>query len=119
MSDSSQVVLDPPLARSKQPPGLETPSVAAFDSVEPGLSGSPPRPAWIEIDLKRLQRNFDLINQDKPKGLRVISVVKDEAYGHGALQVARTSLDCGASFLALSTLAVSYTHLTLPTSDLV
>jgi alanine racemase len=62
------------------------------------------RPAWIEVDLTRLRRNYEIINQDKPKSVRVLSVVKDEAYGHGALQVARTALEAGASFLALSTL---------------
>ncbi len=64
----------------------------------------PHRPAWIEVDLTRLRRNYHLINQDKPKSVRVLAVVKDEAYGHGALQVARTALEAGASFLALSTL---------------
>ena len=63
-----------------------------------------PRPAWIEIDLRRLKQNFELINRDKPAGVQLLSVVKDEAYGHGALPVARAALACGASFLALSTL---------------
>jgi alanine racemase len=101
MSDSSQVVLDPPGARLKPMPAA---GVADLAKTEPVRHSSPPRPAWIEIDLKQLELNFGLINQDKPAGLRVISVVKDEAYGHGALQVARTALDCGASFLAVSTL---------------
>jgi alanine racemase len=64
----------------------------------------PHRPAWIEVDLARLRRNYQIINQDKPKSVRVLSVVKDEAYGHGALQVARTAVKAGASFLALSAL---------------
>src|SRR5208283_1962390 len=63
----------------------------------------PTRPAWVEIDLDRLRRNFELINQDKPGPLEVLSVVKDDGYGHGALPVARTALGCGARFLALST----------------
>jgi alanine racemase len=63
-----------------------------------------PRPAWIEIDLHRLKQNFELITRDKPSGVQLLSVVKDEAYGHGALPVARAALACGASFLALSTL---------------
>jgi len=74
------------------------------EQAEPWLSDTPPRPAWIEIDLKQLRRNFELINQEKPKGLRMLSVVKDEAYGHGAFQVAKTALECGANFLGLSTL---------------
>ena len=64
----------------------------------------PPRPAWIEIDLSQLKRNFQIINDDKPPGLRVLSVVKDDAYGHGALQVAQVAIDSGAAFLGLSTL---------------
>lgn len=67
------------------------------------LPDVPPRSAWVEIDLARLRRNFQLIHQDKPAGLKILSVVKDEAYGHGGYEVARTAADCGASFLALST----------------
>jgi alanine racemase len=62
-----------------------------------------PRPGWIEIDVAQLRRNFQLMNQDKPAKLQLLSVVKDEAYGHGALQTAKVALDCGASFLALAT----------------
>ena len=68
-----------------------------------------PRPAWIEIDLQRLKRNLQLINQDKPKGVQILSVVKDDGYGHGALAVARAALDSGVSFLALSTLQEAIT----------
>src|SRR5260370_35987822 len=68
------------------------------------LTGSPPRPAWIEVDLKRLERNFELIAQDKPNGVELLSVVKDEAYSHGAFQVAKAALASGATFLGLSTL---------------
>src|SRR5258706_12220469 len=62
--------------------------------------GRPMRPAWIEIDLGQLRRNFQIINEDKPAGLQILSVVKDDAYGHGALRGAKTALDCGAGFLA-------------------
>jgi alanine racemase len=58
----------------------------------------------VEIDVRRLRRNFELIARDKPKGVQLLSVVKDEGYGHGALQVARAALDAGASFLAISTI---------------
>ncbi len=64
----------------------------------------PPRPAWVEIDLGRLRRNFRLIHRDKPPGVGVLSVVKDEAYGHGALAVSKIALAEGAVFLGLGTL---------------
>lgn len=85
-------------------------SISSFEaSAEPEVSARdgddlPLRPAWIEIDLGQLRRNFQIINRDKPHGLKVLSVVKDEAYGHGAPAVAKVALECGAAFLGLSTL---------------
>ena len=64
----------------------------------------PRRPAWVEIDRQRLRRNFDIIFRDKPAGLKVLSVVKDQAYGHGAVAVARAAIEAGASFLGVVTL---------------
>jgi alanine racemase len=64
----------------------------------------PNRPAWIEVDLAKLRGNYQAINQDKPKALKILSVIKDDAYGHGALQVAETALAAGASFLGMVTL---------------
>jgi alanine racemase len=64
----------------------------------------PQRPAWVEIDLARLRRNYEIINRDKPKGLQLLSVVKDGAYGHGALAVAGAALAAGATFLGVVTL---------------
>jgi alanine racemase len=80
-----------------------TPSEGPSLKIPAPLLVPPPRPAWIEIDLRQLELNFQIINQHKPEGLRLLSVVKDGGYGHGALPVARTALDAGASYLALST----------------
>jgi alanine racemase len=64
----------------------------------------PLRPAWTEIDLGRLRRNLQLIRRDLPAPVRLLAVVKDEAYGHGALDVARIALEEGAWGFGLSTL---------------
>ena len=56
----------------------------------------PLRPAWTEIDLGRLRRNLQLIRRDLPRQVQLMAVVKDEAYGHGALDVARIALEEGA-----------------------
>jgi len=64
----------------------------------------PPRPAWVEIDLNQLRHNLQLIQRDKPPGVQLLAVVKDEAYGHGALDVARIALEEGAWGFGLSTL---------------
>ena len=64
----------------------------------------PQRPAWTEIDLGKLRRNLQLVRADLPKPVRLMAVVKDEAYGHGALDVARIALEEGAWGFGLSTL---------------
>jgi alanine racemase len=69
----------------------------------------PPRPAWTEIDMGRLRRNLQLIRRDLPAKVKMMAVVKDEAYGHGALDVARIALEEGATCLGLSTLEEAMT----------
>jgi alanine racemase len=69
----------------------------------------PQRPAWAEIDLGKLRRNLQLIRGDLPKSVRLMAVVKDEAYGHGALDVARVALEEGAWGFGLSTLEEAMT----------
>ena len=56
----------------------------------------PLRPAWTEIDLGKLRRNLQLIRRDLPRAVKLLAVVKDEAYGHGALGVARVAVGEGA-----------------------
>ena len=69
----------------------------------------PLRPAWTEIDLGRLRRNVQLIRRDLPRPVKWLAVVKDEAYGHGALDVARVALEEGAWGFGLSTLEEAMT----------
>ena len=64
----------------------------------------PQRPAWTEIDLGKLRRNLQLILHDLPRDTKLLAVVKDEAYGHGALDIARIAVDEGAWGFGLSTL---------------
>ncbi len=69
----------------------------------------PLRPAWVEIDLARLRNNLRLIRRDLARHVRLLAVVKDEAYGHGALDAARIALEEGAWGLGLSTLEEAMT----------
>ncbi len=64
----------------------------------------PQRPAWTEIDLGKLRRNLQLVRRDLPRTVKLLAVVKDEAYGHGALDVARVAVEEGAWGFGLSTL---------------
>jgi alanine racemase len=69
----------------------------------------PLRPAWTEIDLGKLRRNLQLIRGDLPKNVQLMAVVKDEAYGHGALDIARVAVEEGAWGFGLSTLEEAMT----------
>ncbi|MCG8605618.1 alanine racemase [bacterium] len=71
---------------------------------ERGRQG-PNRPAWVEIDLPQLRRNFEIINRDKPGSLQIMYVVKDQAYGHGAVEVAKAALSAGVRCLAVATVS--------------
>lgn len=45
---------------------------------------------WAEIDVQAISHNLQQIrNRVEPKGAEVLAVVKDNAYGHGAVEVAK------------------------------
>ena len=44
---------------------------------------------WAEIDLDALRHNYETLTRNLPEGCRFLGVVKADAYGHGAVPVAR------------------------------
>jgi alanine racemase len=62
------------------------------------------RSAWVEIDRGQLVNNFNLINADSPSDLKKLCVVKDQAYGHGAVVVGQAAVDAGYDYLAVETI---------------
>ena len=56
------------------------------------------RPLWIEIDFKALEHNYKSIRKFVGKDVKVIATVKQSAYGHGLVQVAKrlakSGVDC-------------------------
>jgi alanine racemase len=67
-------------------------------------SGRSPHRAWIEVDHTALAANLAALRRLAGDPVSVIAVVKANAYGHGAIEVARTLLDHGAERLAVATL---------------
>ena len=59
---------------------------------------------WAEISLDNLQHNYYAIRGAIPASTRFLGVVKADAYGHGATQVASLLEKCGADYLAVSCL---------------
>jgi alanine racemase len=47
------------------------------------------RPTWAEIDLSALAANFQIVRQRVSAEVKVMGVVKADAYGHGAVECAR------------------------------
>lgn len=62
------------------------------------------RPTYIELDLEALAHNVRAIREHLPEGTEVMAVVKANAYGHGAIPIARAALKAGATRLAVALL---------------
>ena len=58
-------------------------------------------PTWVEIDLDILKSNINII-KNKAKNSEVIAVVKANAYGHGAVQVAKAFEEEGIKRFAVA-----------------
>lgn len=61
--------------------------------------------AWVEINQSALAHNVTQIKSLLSPSTQLMAVVKADAYGHGAINVAQTILESGASSLAIATLA--------------
>jgi alanine racemase len=59
--------------------------------------------AWVEIDLEALSYNVRQLKQFLSPQTQLMAVVKADAYGHGAVTVAQTALQSGASWLGVAT----------------
>ncbi len=60
---------------------------------------------WAEIDLHALEHNYYALRSNLAPGCRFVGVVKANAYGHGALRVARRLERLGAEYLAVACLS--------------
>lgn len=59
--------------------------------------------SWVEIDLGAIQSNVACARRCLGQDRRLMAVVKADAYGHGAVKVARTAIAAGANQLAVAT----------------
>jgi alanine racemase len=59
--------------------------------------------AWVEIDLGALSQNIKQLVKFLSPRTQLMAVVKADAYGHGAVTVAKTVLESGASWLGVAT----------------
>ena len=59
---------------------------------------------WAEISLDNLTHNFETIRRQVGPKVKLLGVVKADAYGHGAVRVAKHLERLGAGYLAVSNL---------------
>jgi len=76
------------------------------------------RPTWADIDLAAFDRNVNAINARLPNGSRLIAVLKANAYGHGAIEIARRCTPDRVAMIATAlleeSLALRNSGVTLP-----
>jgi alanine racemase len=60
------------------------------------------RPTWAEIDLDALASNFHRVRERVSPGVKVMAVVKANAYGHGAVRCAQRLAAEGADWFAVA-----------------
>ena len=61
--------------------------------------------AWVEVDLGAVKRNVRAFKDCTTSGTRFCAVVKANAYGHGAVPVARACRAVGVDMFAVATVA--------------
>lgn len=60
------------------------------------------RHSWVEVDLGALAENIQAIRSVLSPKTEIIFVVKADAYGHGALPVARKAAECGVRWFVVA-----------------
>ncbi len=60
------------------------------------------RDAWVEVDLGAIEHNMAVVRSLVAPGIRIMSVVKSDAYGHGAVGVSELLVASGADWLGVA-----------------
>jgi alanine racemase len=68
------------------------------------LSRVATRPTWAEVSLGTLRQNFRTVVKHAGANVTVCSVVKADAYGHGAVECSRALQEEGAEWLGVTSL---------------
>lgn len=76
---------------------METATTASLPPLMRRVDVRPIRPTWVEVDLEAVAYNVRQVKRIVGPEVEILAIVKANAYGHGALTVARTALGNGAS----------------------
>ena len=61
------------------------------------------RDVYAEINLKAIEHNYIEMRRHIQPTAKFCAVVKANAYGHGAIEISKIAVKCGADFLAVAT----------------
>ncbi len=62
------------------------------------------RPTWAEVNLNNLDYNFKQIRRITKPQVKVMVVVKADAYGHGLEAIAKRLQVCGVDYLGVASI---------------
>lgn len=62
------------------------------------------RDSWVEINLENVAHNMREIRKYTPKGIKLLAVVKADAYGHGSVMLAPILLASGADMMGVASI---------------
>ena len=58
--------------------------------------------SWVEVDLDNFSHNWQEVKRLIGEGVKVLQVVKADAYGHGAIEISNVALKNGALCLGVA-----------------
>jgi alanine racemase len=58
--------------------------------------------SWVEVDLDHFTRNWEEMKRLVGPDVRILQVVKADAYGHGAIEISNVALKNGAAMLGVA-----------------
>ncbi|MCB9459265.1 MAG: alanine racemase [Anaerolineaceae bacterium] len=62
-------------------------------------------PSWVEVNTDTIANNIQILKSLVGEKVALCSVVKANAYGHGAVAIARVAMSNGADYLAVASIA--------------
>ncbi len=60
------------------------------------------RDAWVEVNLDAIEKNINTLKSMQKEDVKILAVVKADAYGHGSSMIAPTLLASGVDYLGVA-----------------
>ena len=90
-------------AEHKEPKEDNTPTPTLSKEEVQAIAEYDRRWSWVEVDRSAIQYNVLQTKKQLGSSCRLLAVVKADAYGHGAVEVAKAATAAGASYLGVAT----------------